>query len=107
MAAIGKMRSWGPVLIIILGLALFGFIAESAFETFRGRAAVDSNTAGVIDGEKVDIKEFQDLVAEYQQLVKLQGYDNLNEDQLNNLRDMAWEAYVQNKIIEKEAKELG
>lgn len=107
MAAIGKMRSWGPVLIIILGLALFGFIAESAFETFRGRAAVDSNTAGIIDGEKVDIQEFQNLVGEYQELLKLQGRDNLDEEQLNSLRDYVWETYVQNKIIEKEAKALG
>ena len=28
MAAIGKIRSWGPVLATVIGLALFAFIAE-------------------------------------------------------------------------------
>ena len=28
MAAIGKIRSWGTVLVSVIGLALFAFIAE-------------------------------------------------------------------------------
>ena len=33
MAAIGKIRSWGPVLVIVIGLALFAFIAEELFRS--------------------------------------------------------------------------
>ena len=33
MAAIGKIRSWGPVLVTVIGLALFAFIAEEMFRS--------------------------------------------------------------------------
>lgn len=107
MAAIGKIRSWGPGLVVILGLGLVGFIAQDGFSTCKGQAQMDSNTAGVIDGEKIEIQDFQSLVAEYQELAKLQGQDNMNEDQLNSLRDYVWNECVNNKLIEEQASKLG
>ena len=107
MAAIGKIRSWGPILITILAIALFGFIAETAFEMIGKKKQMDGLTAGIVDGQKVDIHEFNQLVEEYQQILKLQGQADLNEDGLNNLRDFIWNNYVSNKAIEKEAEELG
>ena len=107
MAAIGKIRSWGPGLVVILGLGLVGFIAQDGFSTCKGQAQVDSSTAGVIDGEKIEIQEFQSLVGEYQEFAKLQGQDNLNEDQLNSLRDYVWNECVNNKLVEEQAAKLG
>ena len=107
MAAIGKIRSWGPGLVVILGLGLVGFIAQDGFSTCKGQAQMDSSTAGVIDGEKIEIQEFQSLVAEYQELAKLQGQDNMNEDQLNSLRDYVWNECVNNKLVEVQAAKLG
>jgi peptidyl-prolyl cis-trans isomerase D len=36
-----------------------------------------------------------------------QGTEHLSEDQLNQVKDMVWNTYVQSKLVEKEAKELG
>ena len=36
MAALGKIRSRGVTLIIIIGLGLFAFIAEEAFRSCKG-----------------------------------------------------------------------
>jgi peptidyl-prolyl cis-trans isomerase D len=36
-----------------------------------------------------------------------QSRDNLTDDELNQVKDMVWNTYVQNKLIEKEAKALG
>ena len=36
MAVLGKIRSRGLILIIIIGLALFAFIAEEAFRSCNG-----------------------------------------------------------------------
>lgn len=107
MAAIGKIRSWGPVLVGILALGLIGFIAQDGFSTCRGRAQMDSSIAGSIDGDKIDIQEYQTLVGEYQELLKFLGQGNFDEEQLNGLRDEVWNTCVLNKMIEKEAKELG
>ena len=107
MAAIGKIRSWGPALVGILALGLVGFIAQDGFSTCRGRAQMDSSIAGSIDGDKIDIQEYQTLVGEYQELLKFLGQSNFDEEQLNSLRDEVWNTCVLNKMVEKEAKELG
>ena len=107
MAAIGKIRSWGPALVGILALGLVGFIVQDGFSTCRGRAQMDSSIAGSIDGDKIDIQEYQTLVGEYQELLKFLGQGNFDEEQLNSLRDEVWNTCVLNKMVEKEAKELG
>jgi len=107
MAAIGKIRSWGPVLITVLAIALFGFIAETAFEMIGKSKQADGRVVGIVDGDKVDINDYNQLVEEYQQLLKLQGQGDLKEDRLNDLRDFIWSNYLRNKAVEKEAAELG
>ena len=107
MAAIGKIRSWGPVLVIILGVVLFFFIAEPFGDFIRSRSAASGQTVGEVLGESLSIQEYQTLVDEYQQVLKLQGRDNLGEDEMNSLRDFIWNNYVSNKIVEAEAEKLG
>ncbi len=107
MAAIGKIRSWGPVLVIILGVVLFFFIAEPFGDFIRSRSAVSGQTVGEVYGDRLSIQDYQSLVDEYQQILKMQGRDNLNEDDMNSLRDYIWGNYVRNKLVEAECEKLG
>ena len=107
MAAIGKIRSWGPVLVIILGVVLFFFIAEPFGDFIRSRSAASGQTVGEVYGDRLSIQEYQNLVDEYQQILKMQGRDNLGEDEMNGLRDYIWNNYVRNKLVEVEAEKLG
>jgi len=108
MAAIGKIRSWGPTLVIVIGLALFAFIAEEAFRSCEATKNQQRQQVGEVLGEKINVQEFQELVDEYQQVIKMtQGRDNLTEDELNNVKDQVWQTYVNNIIISKEAEKLG
>ena len=108
MAAIGKIRSWGPTLVIVIGLALFAFIAEEAFRSCEATKNQQRQQVGEVLGEKINVQEFQELVDEYQQVIKMtQGRDNLTEDELNNIKDQVWQTYVNNIIISKEAEKLG
>ena len=36
-----------------------------------------------------------------------QGVDNLNEMQMNQVKDMVWQTYIQTKVVEDEAKKIG
>ena len=59
-------------------------------------------------GEKISVTDFQKLVDEYTEVIKMQqGTDNLPEEQMNQVKDMVWNTYVQSKLVENEAKELG
>ena len=108
MAAIGKIRSWGPVLAIVIGLALFAFIAEEMFRSCESQSNERRQQVGEVLGEKINVQEYQSLVDEYQQVMKLtQGRDNFSEQELNQIKDQVWNTYVSNKVIEKEAKMLG
>ena len=108
MAAIGKIRSWGPTLVIVIGLALFAFIAEEAFRSCEATKNQQRQQVGEVLGNKINVQEFQELVDEYQQVIKMtQGRDNLSEDELNNIKDQVWQTYVNNAIISDEAKKLG
>ena len=59
-------------------------------------------------GEKVNVQDFQKLIDEYTEVIKMQqGVDNLNEMQMNQVKDMVWQTYIQTKVVEDEAKKIG
>ncbi len=108
MAAIGKIRSWGPVLVSVIALALFAFIAEELFRSCESTRNDQRQQVGEVLGEKINVQDFQKLVDEYTEVIKMQqGTEQLNEDQMNQVKDMVWNSFVQSKIIEGEAKKLG
>ena len=108
MAAIGKIRSWGPILVAVIGFALFAFIAGDLAKSCEALRNEKVNQVGKVLGEKVTTQEFQEMMTEYQEIYKLQmNTDNLSTDQMNQVKDMVWQSYVQNKIVEAECEKLG
>ncbi len=107
MAALGKIRSRGVTLIVIIGFGLFAFIAEEAFRSCESSRNNARQQVGEILGEKISYEEFAKLVEEAQSAMKVMGQENLNDEQLNQLRDQVWQSYVQYKLIEKECDKLG
>ena len=108
MAALGKIRSKGAILIGIIGLGLFAFIAEEAFRSCEYTRNDQRQQVGEVKGEKINVTEFQKLVDEYTEVIKMQqGQENLDENQLNRVRDMVWNTFVQNKLVASEAEKLG
>lgn len=108
MAVLGKIRNRGVLLVSIIGLGLFAFIAEEAVRSCESTKNNERQQVAEVLGEKISYQEFQDMVDEYQDVIKMtQGRDNLSEDEINQVRDMVWNQYVQNAIISREAEKLG
>ena len=108
MAALGKIRSKGAFLMGIIGLGLFAFIAEEAFRSCESTRNNARQQVGEVLGEKINVNEFQKLVDDYTEVIKMQqGAEALNDEQLNQVKDMVWNTFVQTKIVEHEAKQLG
>lgn len=108
MAALGKIRSRGAILVGVIGAALFAFIAEEAFRSCDSAKNESRQQIGEVLGEKINMQEYQKLVDEYTNVIKItQGRENLSDDELNQLKDMVWNTYVQNRLIENEAEKLG
>ena len=93
-------------MVIVIGIALFAFIAGDAWKIFQphqGRQDV-----GEINGDKISAQDYQKLVDEYTEVIKLtNGLSSLNETQLASVKDQVWQSYVNNKLIAEQAEELG
>ena len=108
MAALGKIRKRGVILVCIISFGLFAFIAEEAFRSCDSAKNNERQQIGEVLGEKINVQDFQKLVDEYAEVIKMQqGQDNLPEEQMNQVKDMVWNTYIQNKIVAHEAEKLG
>ena len=92
-------------MVIVIGLALFAFIAGDAWQVLRPHQSQD---VGEVNGETVTAQDYQALVEEYTEVVKFStGRNSLNEAEINQIQDEVWQRYVNNKLIEAEAEKLG
>ena len=67
-----------------------------------------AHDVGEVNGDALSAQEYQNLVEEYTEVVKLmRGVTALNDEQTSQVRDEVWRSYVNNKLIEKEAEALG
>ena len=108
MAALGKIRKRGVALVIIIGLGLFAFIAEEAFRSCEATKNQQRQQVGEVLGNKINVQEFQALVDDYQEVLKMtQGVENFTEEQLNSIKDEVWNEYVNEQIIAHETELLG
>lgn len=106
MATLQTIRSKGPLLVIVIGLALFAFIAGDAWKVLQPHQGVQQ--VGEINGHKVNAQDYQKLVDEYSEVIKLtQGVNSLNDEMLTQVKDQVWQSYVNNALVEAEAAKLG
>ena len=106
MATLQKIRSKGPLLVIVIGLALFAFIAGDAWKVLQPHQG--KQDVGEVNGEILSAQDYQKMVDELSEVIKLtNGLNSLTEDQLNNVKDQVWQSYVNNKLIAEQAEKLG
>lgn len=106
MATLQKIRSKGPLLVIVIGLALFAFIAGDAWKVLQPHQG--KQDVGEVNGEVLSAQDYQKMVDKLSEVIKLtNGLNSLTEDQLNNVKDQVWQSYVNNKLIAEQAEKLG
>lgn len=112
MAAIQKIRSYGPWLIAVIGLALFAFVAGDLFKWFEQQAGVSRMQVGSVYGDDLSYQEFSEEEQTFTNIVQMQRRISGQEDALTDadhegIRSYLWQQYVQNSIIQHETKKLG
>ena len=106
MATLQKIRSMGPLLVIVVGLALFAFVAGDAWKALQPHTG--KQDVGEINGESVSIQEYQNLLDEYTEVYKFSRQTNAVSDaEMTNIKDEVWNTLVSNKLLEQEAAKLG
>ena len=106
MATLQKIRSKGPLLLIVIGLAMLAFILGDAWKIIRPNQGIQY--VGTIAGEDITAMDFQQELEVYTDVVKFANQiQDLSEDEQNAIKDEVWATMVRNRILEKEAKGVG
>lgn len=108
MAALGKIRSKGGILVGAIGLALFAFLAGDAARSCDGIKGESRQQIGEILGKKISVQDYQKLIDEYQSVIKFtMQRDNLTDQEVNQVNDQVWQQLVSNRVIEADAEKVG
>jgi len=108
MAVLQKIRNRGVLLVSAIAIALFLFVIGDLLRGGEGLINQSKQTVGEINGSKVSIQDYQTLFEEFQVWQEIaQQKTSSSEDENNQLKDMAWQTYVQNQLIEAECEKLG
>ena len=106
MATLSTIRKHGAALVIVIGIALFAFIAGDAAKVLQ--PSQNSQNVGVINGKKIEAQAFQKMVEEYTQAVSfMRGGSSLSEEENAQIKDEVWNTLVTNTLIGTEANKLG
>ena len=106
MSTLQSIRKHGAFLVIVIGLALFAFIAGDAAKVLQPHQ--NTQNVGIINGKKIDAQSYQKLVEEYSQAINfVRGGQSLTEEENAQVKDEVWNTLVSNTLIETEAAKLG
>jgi len=114
MATLGKIRSQGTLLIIILGITMLIVIPTFFldFSFFQGLFGPSTNpqkaNVGSVNGEKVKYLDFYQKITEYTDFLKIERNDeSLTDEITDQIRQETWNQIVMRQIIETDAKTIG
>ncbi len=104
MAIIGEIRKHYWLLVAIIGVALLLFVLSD----FQRKQGKQSNTIGVVAGDKISITEFNRRVDENTEMQKANsGKENLTAEENYQVRQQTWQQMVNEIVMSKQYDMLG
>ena len=97
MALIGEIRKRSWILIVLIGLAMGGFLLMDMFSRMGVGGLMNPNLMGSVSGEKIDAQEF---------FSREQALFQSSENSFGN-KDALWNLYVQEILLSKMQDKLG
>ena len=103
MATLEKIRSKGPLLVAVIGIALLAFIIGDFLNSGVTYFNSSRENIGDIDGEVIHYTEFQNAVDQMIEVYKIEtGQSDLSEEMQSQLRVSVWENWVSEKLMQVE-----
>lgn len=107
MAIIGKLRKHSALIVILIGVAIAGFVLQDLFrKQGGGRGSVDK--FAVIGGEQLSKMDFDAKVKEQVELYQQQAQkENLTSEENFQMMVQTWNQMEKEMIMQREYEELG
>ena len=104
MATLQKIRSKGPVIAIVIGIALIAFLLGDVSKVFSGK----EQSVAEINGTAVSIQEYQTRYNNYEQGIKLlTGESQIDEENQKFIKSQVWDKIVKNYALSGTYEDLG
>jgi peptidyl-prolyl cis-trans isomerase D len=110
MSTLQFLREKAGVLVAgVIGLSLFLFVVSDFFGRGRGQRlkAKKYYEIGRINGEYLSYQDYEQRVQNLQEIYKLSGTTNIDEQQSETIREQMWQQIVREKILDIQYKDLG
>lgn len=107
MAVLEKIRSKGILLLIVIGGAMLLFIVSDFINSGSSFFQEQGANVAKINGNKVKVQDFSDRIEQLNDVVRIEYGNNVTDEMLEQVRSMAWESTVTEKIVGDECEELG
>ena len=102
-----KLREFSKIFIIIIALSFIGLMIFQWGMNYSGRSN-QPKFVGKVNGHELKYKMFSDLYQQaYQEQRTRSGKTQFNDAELQQLRDMVWERFIQQTLFQEEMDKLG
>lgn len=105
MATLQTIRSKGPLLVIVIGVALFAFLAGDFFKIFQTHS--NATSVGEVNGNSLSVMDYQQKVNMATESYKNMTGANVSDAMMASLRDQVWNAFVMEELVKAETDKLG
>lgn len=109
MAILEKLRvRAGLLLAIVIGLALLAFVLSDFLDSSGSLFTRSKYEIAEVSGKSVPYTDYETLVNELEEIQKLQsGETSLDEETMDQIRNVTWENMIQDMLLEKQYEKLG
>jgi peptidyl-prolyl cis-trans isomerase D len=105
MATLQKIRNRGPLIAIVIGIALLAFLLGDVNQLFSGQG--DMNVA-VIGGTEVSIQEYQSRYTNYEEGLKLiTGETQVRQETQDYIKSQVWDKLIKTYSLSNSFEDLG
>jgi peptidyl-prolyl cis-trans isomerase D len=107
MATLERIRNKAGLLVIVVGLALFAFIIGDFLRSGSTFFRQSKEKVVIVDGESINIKDFQSRVEETTNMYKIRGNTSISEEDQNRIRQSVFEEVVGTILLDKVSERIG
>ncbi len=108
MATLQKLRDRGPLIAIVIGIALLAFILGSLIKQGRTLLHAGKMHVAVINGTPIDVNYYEQKISTTEDYVKaMQNINSIDEATSMQIRSSVWDDIIKQTILEPTYKQLG
>lgn len=108
MATLQNIRNKGPLLVIVVGVALLAFVLGDLFSSGSMLIGKARDRAFVVNGEVITTQEYSNKITEFEDFQKrISGQSSLDENISLQIREAVYQQMVRDRLLKDQTGDLG